>query len=144
MHASISPSAFWTSQYKNLHTVLTVWLSLAHTVSSDLCVCRQSMSLSQTKSVNVSIIARHVEHCPSGLWTSQETDVFRWHLVPVSSSNKKNKHLSGKAGDFFFLCRPHDVKQGLWSLSPYRTDTYRQREKKRQNIGNVENTKEVH
>lgn len=56
---------------------------------------------------------------------------------------KKNKHLSEKAGDFF-LCWPHDVKQGLWTLSPYRTDTYRQREKKRKNIANVENTKEVH
>lgn len=71
-------------------------------VSSGLCECGQSLCRSRTKSVDVSIASTGRTLFPSGSWTPQETDVFRRHLVPVSSFKplKKNKHLSWKTGDF--------------------------------------------
>ena len=94
------------STYVFFHFVYpnSVFVSVSGThVSSGLWeCCGQSLCRSQTKSVDVSIASTGWTLFPSGSWTPQETDVFRRHLVPVSSFKllKKNKHLSRKAGDF--------------------------------------------
>lgn len=94
-------------------------------------VCGQSVSLSQTKSVSVSITARHVEHCAClvpGLQRKQTFSGGTWYLFPLQTfEEKQTPEWEGRG---FLSAGLHDVKQGLCSLSPCRTDTYRRREGK--------------
>lgn len=88
---------------ENLHTCLCVcvWHMLLRLAG--LSVCGEVVCISRIKSVSVSIVGRQAEYCVGLVWALHRKHMLledTWYLFPLQMFKRKNKHLSGKAGDF--------------------------------------------